>query len=137
METSPRGCATLRGGQGAAHPVDLFDPIHDALFIPRPPHQHNNIQVRCSAVKGRNWTQGDRNQIQQVFLNLFANACDAMSSREVRELSVSVGPETKEEKSYWCCTSPTLARASLKSCRSGFSNRFSRPSRAAKAPAWA
>ena len=93
-----------RGVKEQHTPVDLFDPIHDALFILAHRIRHNNIQVRCSAVKGRNWTQGDRNQIQQVFLNLFANACDAMSSREVRELSVSVGPETKEEKSYWCCT---------------------------------
>lgn len=92
-----------RGVKEQHAPVDLFDPIHDALFILAHRIRHNNIHVNCSTIKGRTWTLGDRNQIQQIFLNLFANACDAMAQREVRELAVSIGPESRDGKAYWCC----------------------------------
>lgn len=92
-----------RGVKEQHAPVDLFDPIHDALFILAHRLRHANIQVKCSVIKGKSWTLGDRNQLQQIFLNLFANACDAMALREVRDLAVSVTPEAKAGKAYWCC----------------------------------
>jgi PAS domain S-box-containing protein len=93
-----------RGVKEQHTPVDLFDPIHDALFILAHRIKHNNIHVKCTTVKGKNWILGDRNQIQQIFLNLFANACDAMGPCDLRELSVSVSTETIEGKGFWCCT---------------------------------
>ena len=93
-----------RGVKEQHAPVDLFDPVHDALFILAHRIKNSNIQVKSSAVKGKCWVLGDRNQIQQVFLNLFANACDAMAQRELRELSVAITVESKDGKAFWCCT---------------------------------
>ncbi len=83
--------------------VDLFDPINDALFILAQRMRNNNIAVSCTVVKAKHWVLGDRNQIQQVFLNLFANACDAMATCDARELAISVDTCTKEGAVYWRC----------------------------------
>jgi PAS domain S-box-containing protein len=92
-----------RGIKEQHTPVDLFDPIHDALFILAHRLKSNQIAVRCPVIKDKHWVLGDRNQIEQVFLNLFANACDAMAQREVRELSVTIEPHTYDGKSFWSC----------------------------------
>lgn len=84
-------------------PVDLFDPIQDALFILAHRIRHNNIRVTCPVAKAKHWVMGDRNQLQQIFLNLFANACDAMAQREVRELSVHLLTYELDGKPYWRC----------------------------------
>ncbi len=84
--------------------VDLFDPINDALFILAHRLRHANVTVNNPVVKSKHWVLGDRNQIQQVFLNLFANACDAMSKSDRRELGVTVDSCTKDGTVYWRCS---------------------------------
>jgi PAS domain S-box-containing protein len=93
-----------RGVKEQHTPVDLFDPIHDALFILAHRIKSNQIQVSCPFVKAKHWVLGDRNQIEQVFLNLFANACDAMAQSERRELSVDIAPHTYDGKPFWLCS---------------------------------
>lgn len=83
--------------------VDLFDPTNDALFILAHRLRHGNIQVRCPVVKAKHWILGDRNQIQQLFLNLFANACDAMGNRPVRELTVDIVADSLNDAPAWRC----------------------------------
>jgi PAS domain S-box-containing protein len=83
--------------------VDLFDPVNDALFILAHKLRHANITVSCRVVKAKNYVLGDRNQIQQVFLNLFANACDAMAKCERRELTVAVDSCRQDGTVYWRC----------------------------------
>ncbi|MEI7899148.1 MAG: ATP-binding protein [bacterium] len=84
-------------------PLDLFDPIHDALFILAHRIKSNQIQVRCPFVKAKHWILGDRNQIEQVFLNLFANACDAMAGSPNRNLTIGISDFKRDEKEYWKC----------------------------------
>jgi PAS domain S-box-containing protein len=107
-ETMDRVAARLRdfsrGDAGHRAPVDLFDTIHDALFILGQRLSIGNIHVSCPLVKARHWIFGDRNQIEQVFLNLFANACDAMTKSNARDLSLDITQEIKEERAFWCCT---------------------------------
>jgi len=93
-----------RGVKDQHVPVDLFDPIHDALFILGHRIATNKVQTVCPIIKTKHWIFGDRNQIEQVFLNLFANACDAMAQRDVRVLTVEVAQEVKDERSFWRCT---------------------------------
>ena len=93
-----------RGVKEQHVPVDLFDPINDALFILGHRIATNKVQTACSAIKTKHWVFGDRNQLEQVFLNLFANACDAMAQRDVRELTVDIVQEVKDERSFWRCT---------------------------------
>lgn len=92
-----------RGVKEQHVPVDLFDPIQDALFILAHRIRHNNVRVTCPVAKAKHWILGDRNQIQQIFLNLFANACDAMSQSDVRDLTVNIGPYELDGAPFWRC----------------------------------
>jgi signal transduction histidine kinase len=60
--------------------------------------------VQCPVVKARHWTFGDANQLEQVFLNLFSNACDAMADCKTRELTVGVETVTRNGRGFLCCT---------------------------------
>lgn len=93
-----------RGVKEQHQPVDLFEPIHDALFIMGHRFRHGNITVLRKMSKNRHWIMGDRNQIEQIFLNLFANACDAMDESETRTLTVEITPVTRDDEMFWCCT---------------------------------
>jgi two-component system NtrC family sensor kinase len=93
-----------RGVKEQYQPVDLFEPIHDALFIMDHRLRHANVTVAQKIAKNYHWIVGDRNQMVQVFLNLFGNACDAMDERDTRTLTIEVSPVTENEKSFWCCT---------------------------------
>ena len=121
-EQSALYCETVRGAAAAMEalmtrlrdfsrgikeqhaPVDLFDPIHDALFILAHRLRHASVKVECPVVKGRHWILGDRNQIEQVFLNLFANACDAMETVPERTLAIGIEPLPETVPPTWCCT---------------------------------
>ena len=93
-----------RGIKEQHAPVDLFDPVHDALFILAHRLRHASVKVECPVVKGRHWILGDRNQIEQVFLNLFSNACDAMETVQERSLAISIAPLPEVVPPTWCCT---------------------------------
>jgi len=93
-----------RGVKDQHAPVDLFDPIHDALFILGHRIASQNVQVVCAFAKAKHWVFGDKNQIEQVFLNLFANACDAMAQRDVRQLAIDISQEVKEDRPFWRCS---------------------------------
>jgi len=84
--------------------LDLFGPINDALFILSHKLRHGNINVVSSVIKGKHSVLGDYNQIQQIFLNLFSNACDAMEGRDTRDLSISVKHEEIDCAPFWCCS---------------------------------
>lgn len=106
-ETMGRVVSRLRDFASAdkqsSAPVDLFDAIHDALFTLGQRLSSGNIQLTCPFVKARHWVFGDHNQIVQVFLSLFANACDAMAQSVVRELSVDITQAVMDSRSYWRC----------------------------------
>ncbi|MDA3924123.1 MAG: PAS domain S-box protein [Kiritimatiellae bacterium] len=93
----------MRGVKEQHTPVDLFDPINDALFILDYRIKNVKVQVSCPIIKSKHWTTGDRNQIEQVFLNLFANACDAMTPCDIRKLSVDIQQEIVNDKPFWRC----------------------------------
>ncbi len=84
--------------------VDLFGPVTDALFILGHKLKAGQITVQCPVVKARHWTFGDANQLEQVFLNLFSNACDAMADCKTRELTVGVETVTRNGRGSLCCT---------------------------------
>jgi PAS domain S-box-containing protein len=92
-----------RGVKAQHAPVDLFDPVNDALFILAHKLRHGNIKVTCPISKAHHFVMGDRSQIQQIFLNLFANACDAMAQSPTRDLTVRIDPEKREGAAFWRC----------------------------------
>lgn len=92
-----------RGIKEQHAPVDLFDPLHDAIFILAHRILRGNVRVLCPVARGH-WVMGDRNQIEQVFLNLFANACDAMGKSAVRDLVIEISTAADRAIPCWSCT---------------------------------
>jgi PAS domain S-box-containing protein len=83
--------------------VDIWTSINDAVFMARNKVMKSQVTVGDRTVKGRYFTVGSVNQLEQVFVNLIGNACDAMADRDKRELTISVEPRTHEGEEYWCC----------------------------------
>ncbi len=82
-------------------PVDLFDCVHEAIFTLGQRFSSNGVQIYCPIIKARHWVFGERNQITQVFINLLANACDAMLGREQRRIGIDIAQEGKGGRYYW------------------------------------
>ncbi len=92
-----------RGVKEQHTPVDLFEPINDARAILAHKFRHGNVRVTCPVPQARHWVLGDRNQLQQVFLNLFSNACDAMAGQATSDLQIGISAETVAGTRYWSC----------------------------------
>jgi len=81
--------------------LDVADSIADALFI------LDNKICKCGAVvsnrieKGMYFIKASPNQMEQVFVNLIANACDAVAGRPEREITLSVMPCGRDGTSCW------------------------------------
>jgi len=52
--------------------------------------KYNDIEICYSDNSEELVIQGDRDQIEQVLLNIISNACDAMENSEVKKLSINV-----------------------------------------------
>jgi len=70
--------------------VELKGVLDDALFMVNSRLQNLNVTVHQDLPEGACIVCGHQNQIEQVFMNLFANACDAMASHPRPELTVSL-----------------------------------------------
>jgi PAS domain S-box-containing protein len=83
--------------------VDLADVVEDAIFITSHRIRQADVQVQNRVEKGRFLTLGSPNQLEQVFVNLIGNACDAMAGREPRLLEIGVAPAAAGDANYWRC----------------------------------
>ena len=72
-------------------PVDINETIVEVIALTRSEIQRNGVSLRTQLAKGLPLTPGDRIQLQQVILNFFVNAIEAMNgvSEESRELLIS------------------------------------------------
>jgi len=92
-----------RGMKEKHERVDLFDSLSDAQFILSNKLMKHGGQVTSHVKKGIHFISGCPNQIEQVFINLIANACDAMENRPQRELTLAVSPVDREGVPCWKC----------------------------------
>jgi PAS domain S-box-containing protein len=92
-----------RGMAEKYEPIDLFDSIADGLFITHSKVQSAMVTARNNVKKGHHFASGLSNQLEQVFVNLISNACDAMVDRPKRELTISVVPCARDGINYWKC----------------------------------
>ena len=78
----------LKEGEPRRVPINILDLIEEALDIHDPEIKSNNVNVRLLNLKSIPSMSCDPVQIKQVFLNLIANAIDALSetSRKNRNL---------------------------------------------------
>lgn len=87
-----------RGVAETYTPIDVFDSIGDALFIDKNKIMECGVTVINRVSKGLYYVNGSRNQLEQVFVNLISNACDAMIERPERELTFSVGSAERDDR---------------------------------------
>lgn len=83
--------------------VDLHSIITDSLFITQNKIKMCKVNTQNNVKKGFYFTKGAPNQLQQVFVNLIANACDAMAETKGRCLTLSIYPDKRNGTGYWKC----------------------------------
>lgn len=83
--------------------VDLSTTIRDALFMAQKRILDANVRVDNQFVVGQCFTEGCPNQLEQVFVNLITNACDAMAGREIRRLELAAFPCGWNNIACWRC----------------------------------
>ena len=83
--------------------VDLFTSICDALFMTQNKLASAKVEVLNHTEKGKYFVTGLSNQLEQVFVNLVGNACDAMTGHPRRELAISIHPVTRDSELFWQC----------------------------------
>ena len=83
--------------------IDLHDVLTDAVFITNNKIMTASVSVNKLPKARQHFVQGCSNQMEQVFVNLIGNACDAMANASVRELGVSISPAKRDDIIYWKC----------------------------------
>jgi two-component system NtrC family sensor kinase len=79
-----------RQSEFAFHKVDIHEPIENALMITEQQLLNDGIRLTKNFSPNLPKIWGDSNQLEQVFLNLIANAKDAMEKSErKRELTIT------------------------------------------------
>jgi PAS domain S-box-containing protein len=83
--------------------LDLYDTIGDALFMTNNKIVGASVTARSDVARGKHLVNGCPNRLEQVFVNLIANACDAMAGRPRRELRICIEPCRRPEGDFWRC----------------------------------
>jgi two-component system NtrC family sensor kinase len=78
--------------QEERHPVDLNSVIDEILLLHERQLKENDIHIALTLTEGLNLVNASKNQLRQVFLNMVANARDAMPGGGT--LSVVTGGDT-------------------------------------------
>jgi len=92
-----------RGVAEKRETVDVYSTIADALFITRNKTTGASVTTENNVAKSTHFTEGCPNQLEQVFVNLIANASDAMADQRIRKVSISVSAAEKGGTGYWKC----------------------------------
>lgn len=92
-----------RGMEERYRPLDIHKSIEDALFITRNKLQSAGVTVETGVKPNRHFISGCPNHIEQVFVNLITNACDAMRDREERRLTITISKRRRKKKDHWLC----------------------------------
>lgn len=85
-------------------PVDLFDVIADSVFMTQNKILTARVTVDNHLKKLKTFVMGSPNQLEQVFVNLISNACDAMEERNERKLTITVSDDVFNNAPAWACS---------------------------------
>jgi len=72
----------LRKEEAQRHPLDLNEVVDESLRLMRSDLRNRHVTVGIDLAQTLPVVSGDRNQLQQVLLNLVINGCDAMDGRK-------------------------------------------------------
>ncbi len=85
--------ALLLRGEAHLQRIGMDDLLGDVLTLVRGTVKERNVQIRTRIDEFIPSIQGDRVELQQVFLNLILNACDAMSTNPARDRRIEIVAE--------------------------------------------
>ncbi len=77
--------------------VDLNQLVHDALSLTKHLLHTSGVQLELQLAEKLPWVLVDRNQIKQVFLNLFHNALQAMPDGGILRVKTCLGERDKRQ----------------------------------------
>ena len=77
--------------QEERHPVDINSVLDEILLLHEKQLKENDINIKYRLAEGLGLVNASKNQLRQVFLNMVANARDAMANGGT--LSVTTGPD--------------------------------------------
>jgi PAS domain S-box-containing protein len=83
--------------------LDIADVINDALFLTTSKVKRSQVNVASDVSKGKHHIVGSPNRMEQVFVNLIANACDALTNQNQATLTIDVIPTTHDGIDHWQC----------------------------------
>lgn len=81
--------------------IDVFNVLADALFITSNKINRSGISMNNSVKSGKFIVNGMPNQLEQVFINLVGNACDALSDSETRKLTIKASSSEWDGVPCW------------------------------------
>lgn len=81
--------------------LDIADIMTDATFIAKNRIMSASVTLNNEIENNQYYTAGSPNQLEQVFMNLVSNACDAMRDLDTRELTLRTSSLTEDETEYW------------------------------------
>ena len=73
----------LRKEEAQRHPLDINEVVEESLRLMRSDLLNRHVAVSTDLDAALPTVSGDRNQLQQVLLNVVINGCDAMDGQEV------------------------------------------------------
>jgi len=92
-----------RGMKEKIELVDIHDTIVDSVFITSNRSKAASVTVRHDIQPSRHFTEASPNQLEQVFVNLISNACDAMNGLDKRELTIHISETDRDGTACWKC----------------------------------
>jgi two-component system sensor kinase FixL len=72
----------LRKEESQRHPIDINEVVEESMRLMRSDLLSRQVVVSTDLAEAPPAVSGDRNQLQQVLLNLVINGCDAMAGQE-------------------------------------------------------
>lgn len=91
-----------RTRENQSEQVSLYQTLADALFMVTGKINENNLTVVKNLPDAVPYVLGDASQLEQVFMNLFSNACDATKGRPAPELRISISEVTQgPRRNHW------------------------------------
>jgi C4-dicarboxylate-specific signal transduction histidine kinase len=85
--------ALLLRGEAHLQRIGMDDLLSDVLTLVRGTVKERNVQIRTRIDEFIPSIQGDRVELQQVFLNLILNACESMSANPARDRRIEIVAE--------------------------------------------
>lgn len=90
-----------RGISEKHEPINLHDALNDSAFLAGNKIIASGTRLKINIPKDSCYTHGSPNQIEQVFMNLISNACDAMKDSPVRDLTITVSETVHQQIPAW------------------------------------